>query len=140
MQSQNYPQFEPAGTLHYFKKAVDVVRLNRSAMAEVASDGNAIRFGLVITAIGGGLSVLPYTNLEGLFVAALYSLVALFLFAGFVHLIAGRLKGKEEFMGFVRIVALSSIIEWVAVIPQAAIFATIWSVVVAIVATRKSMA
>ena len=137
MQSEDYPQLEPAGALHYFKKAVEVVKLNRQAMAEVAKDENAMRFGLAVTAIGGGLAALPHTNIEGVSVAALYSLAVLFLFAGFVHILAGRLKGKDEFMGFVRVMALSGIIDWVAAIPQAAIFVTIWSVMIAIVAAKE---
>ena len=136
MQSQNHPQFEPAHTLHYFKKAVEVVKLDRAAMTEVAQNSNAMRFGLAVTAIGGALAVLTHTDFTGLAVAALYSVVALFLFAALVHLMAGYSKGREQFMGFVRIIALSGIIDWAALIPMAGLFATMWSVVIAIVAAQ----
>ena len=137
MQFQNDPQLEPAGALYYFKKALEVVKLNRLAMAEVARDENAIRFGLVVTAAGGALAMLPHAGLAGILVSGLYSLAALFLFAGFVHLFAGYSKGKEEFVGFVRIVALTGIIDWLAVIPMAGLFAAIWSLVVAILAAQE---
>ena len=137
MQDQKHVQFEPAGTLHYFRKAVEVIKLDRLAMAEVATDSKAIRFGLAVTAIGGALAVFPHSNFTGLAVAALYSMAALFLFAGFVHLIAGYSKGKEQYMGFVRIMALSGIIDWAVVIPLAGLFATIWSLVIAVSATRQ---
>ena len=137
MQTQKPPQIEPVGALYYFKKAVEVVKLNRAAMSDVAGDVNAIRFGLVVTAIGGGLSVLSFASPGGLVVAAIYSVAALFLFSGFVHLTAGYSKGKEEFMGFVRILALSGIIDWIAIIPLLGLFATVWSIVVAIHAAQQ---
>jgi hypothetical protein len=136
MQDQGDPQFEPAGTFHYFRKAVEVVKLDRAAMAEVAQDSNSIRFGIAVTAIGGVLAVLPDANLIGIAVAALYSVAALLVFAGFVHIIAGYSMGKEKFLGLVRIIALSGIIDWLAIIPLAGLFAAIWSVVIAVVATR----
>ncbi|MCD6137722.1 MAG: hypothetical protein J7J91_03920 [Deltaproteobacteria bacterium] len=137
MRSDKGPQFEPAGTFDYVRKAVEVVKLNRAVMAEVAADMNVIRFGLAVTAIGGAVAVLPYTNIRGIIVAAVYSIAALFLFAGFVHVMAGYSGGKQEFMGFVRVIALSGIIDWVAVVPVIGLFATTWSVVIAVVAARQ---
>jgi hypothetical protein len=137
MQDQGDPQFEPSGAFHYFRKAVEVVKLDKAAMAQVAQDSNSIRFGIGVTAIGGVLAVLPDSNLIGIAVAAIYSVIAIFVFAGFVHLIAGYSMGKEQFLGLVRIIALSGIIDWAALIPLAGLFAAIWSIVVAVVATRQ---
>ncbi|MDY6954383.1 MAG: hypothetical protein SWE60_22990 [Thermodesulfobacteriota bacterium] len=130
-------QFEPPGTFHYFRLAVEVVKCNRSAMAEVAGDKGAIRFGIGVTAIGGAIAVLPHTSLAASMVAALCSVGSLFFFAGFLHLIAGRSRGREEFMAFVRIFSLTGIIDWLAVLPLAGLLATIWSVIVAIVAAEQ---
>lgn len=137
MQDKNQHQFDPRGTLHYFKKALDVVKLDRVAMAEVAQDGNAMRFGLAVTAAGGALAVLRNTNFAGIAVAALYSVAALFLFATLVHLVAGYSKDKEQFLGLVRIMALSGIIDCAALIPLLGLFATVWSVVIAVVAAQE---
>jgi len=52
----------------------EVVKLNRAVMAEVAADMSVIRFGLAVTAIGGAVAVLPYTNIRGIIVAAVYSI------------------------------------------------------------------
>jgi hypothetical protein len=134
---ENLPQFEPHGTFHYFRLAVEVVKLNRGVMAEVATNTRIMSFGIGVTALSGAIVVLPYTNMIACMVAALFSVGSLFLFAGFLHLIAGRLRGKEEFMAFVRIFALTGIIDWVAVLPLAGLLATIWSAVVAVVAAEQ---
>jgi hypothetical protein len=137
MVRKNPVPFKPTGSFYYFKRAIDIIKLNRQAMEEIASDNNALRFGLAVTAIGGSLSVVSQADLQGLLVFALFAVGALFLFAGFVHLLAGYSKGKEEYMGFVRITALTGILDWLAIVPPTAIFVTIWSVVVAIVATQQ---
>ena len=137
MQDQGAGQFEPANTLDYFKKAIEVVKLNQPVMAQVAGDPNAIRFGIAVTAIGGALAVIPGNSFAGLLVGAFFSILALFLFAGFVHLLCGYSKGKQEFIGFVRIIGLTGIIDWAVVIPFAGLAITIWSVVVSVVAAQQ---
>jgi hypothetical protein len=137
MQDQSTGQFEPASTLDYFKKAIEIVKLNRPAMAQVAGDPNAIRFGIAVTAIGGALAFIPGNSLAGLLVGAFFSILVLFLFAGFVHLLCGYSKGKQEYMGLVRIIGLSSIIDWAVIIPFAGLAVTIWSVVISILAAQE---
>ncbi|HID28534.1 MAG TPA: hypothetical protein EYP19_00855, partial [Desulfobacterales bacterium] len=137
MQSQSTGQFEPAGIRDYFKKAVGVVKLDQTAMAHVAGDPNALRFGIAVTAIGGALAFLPSKTLAGVLVGAFFSILVLFLFAGFVHLFCGYSKGKQEFMGFVRIIGLSGIIDWAVIIPFAGLAITVWSVVISILATEE---
>lgn len=137
MQNQSAGQFEPASTLDYFKRAIEIVKLNQSVMSQVAGDPNAIRFGIAVVAIGGALAFIPANSLTALLVGAFFSILVLFLFAGFVHLFCGYSKGRQEFMGFVRIIGLSSIIDWAVVIPFAGLAITIWSVVISIVAAQK---
>jgi hypothetical protein len=139
MQNQSAGQFEPASTLDYFKRAIEIIKLNQPVMSEVAGDPNAIRFGIAVTAIGGALAFIPVNSLAGLLVGALFSVLALFLFAGLVHLFCGYSKGKQEFIGFVRIIGVSSVIDWAVVIPLriVGLAITIWSVVISIVATQQ---
>jgi hypothetical protein len=137
MESKAPEPLEPAGTFYYLRLAVEIVKLNRQAMGKVVGDEKALIFGLAITAVGAALTVVSHADVLGLFVFALVAIVTLFLFAGFVHLLAGYSKGKEEFLGLVRITALSGILDWLAVIPLTAVLVTIWGLVVAIVATRQ---
>ena len=137
MQDRSTGQFEPANTLDYFKRAIEIVKLNQPAMSQVAGDPNAIRFGIAVTAIGGALAFIPGNSLAGLLVGAFFSILVLFLFAGLVHLFCGYSKGKQEFMGFVRIIGLSGIIDWAVIIPFAGLAVAIWSVVISIVAAQK---
>jgi hypothetical protein len=137
MQNHGTNQFEPAGTLDYFKKAIQIVKLNQLTMAEVAIDPNAIRFGIAVTAIGGALAFVPGKSVTGILVGALFSVFILFFFAGVVHLLCGYSKGKKEFMGFVRIIGLSGIIDWMVILPFTALAVTVWSVVISIVAAQK---
>ena len=137
MQNHGTSQFEPASTLDYFKKAIRIVKLDQLTMAEVAIDPNAIRFGIAVTAIGGALAFVPGKNVAGILVGAIFSVFILFFFAGFVHLLCGYSKGKQEFMGFVRIIGLSGIIDWMVILPFTALVVTVWSVVISIVAAQK---
>jgi hypothetical protein len=136
MQSRNAGQFEPAGTLDYFRKAIEIIKLNRLTMAQVAGDLNALRFGVAATAIGGALAFIPGKSLAGVFIGALFSILALFLFSGFIHLFCGYSKGKDEYIGFARIIGLTGILDWTVIIPLVGLVVTIWSVVIAIVATQ----
>jgi hypothetical protein len=131
------PNLKNMGLLYYAKLAIETVRLNRQAMAVAASDSGAFRFGLVATALGGGFSVVLYTGLEGVVLFSLFSVGSIFLFSAFVHLFAGYTKGKTEFVGFMRIVALSGIIDWLAVIPFAALLVTLWSIAIAVVGVQE---
>lgn len=129
--------FGPTGWLYYAKLAIETVRLNRRAMVAAAADGGALRFGLVATALGGGFAVLFHTGWKGIVLFSFFSVASIFLFSAFVHLFAGYTKGKLEFMGLVRIVALGGIIDWLAVIPLAALVVTVWSVAIAVVAVQE---
>jgi len=48
VQDQDTSQFEPAGMSDYFRKAFQIIRLDQSAMLEVAQDRNALRFGIPV--------------------------------------------------------------------------------------------
>jgi hypothetical protein len=74
--------------------------------------------------------------LAGVFVGALFSILALFLFAGFVHMFCGYSKGKEEYLGFARIVGLAGVLDWTVIFPLLGLVTTVWSVVIAIVAAQ----
>jgi len=136
MQDDNTDQFEPAGTFYYFRRAIEIIKLNQQTMTKVARDLNALRFGIAVTAIGGALAFIPGKSVSGVFVGALFSILALFLFSGFVHMFCGYSKGKEEYLGFARIVGLSGILDWTVITPLLGIVVTIWSVVISIVAAQ----
>jgi hypothetical protein len=136
MQDDNTGQFEPAGTFYYLRRAIEIIKLNQQTMAQVAIDANALRFGVAVTAIGGALAFIPGKSMAGVFVGALFSILALFLFSGFVHMFCGYSKGKEEYLGFARVVGLSGILDWTVIIPLLGIVTTIWSVVIAIIAAQ----
>lgn len=127
----------PSGDFHYFRKAFEILLLNRATMEDIATDPHALRFGLAIAACGGALSVLPRANLKMFVFFGCYAVAAIFLFAGFLHVMAGYTKGKEHYMGLVRISAFASIIDGLAAIPVLALVITIWGMVVSVVATGE---
>jgi len=137
VQKNSNSRFEPASTGDYFRKAIQIIKLNRLAMAQVARDPNAIRFGIAVTAMGGALAFVPGNSAAGALVGALFSILVLFLFSGFVHLLCGYSKGKEEFMGFVRVIGLSGIMDWAVIIPFISLVVAIWSIVVSIIAAQQ---
>lgn len=136
MQDDNTNRFEPAETFYYFRRAIEIIKLNQQTMARVAGDRDALGFGIAVTAIGGALAFIPGKSLAGVFVGALSSILALFLFSGFVHIFCGYSKGKEEYWGFARVVGLSGVLDWTVVVPLLGTVTTIWSVVIAVVAAQ----
>jgi len=137
VQSEINGQFQPASTGDYFKKAIQIIKLDRLAMAQVAGDPGAIRFGIAVAAIGGALAFVPSKSAAGTLIGALFSILVLFLFSGFVHLLCGYSKGKEEFLGFVRIIGVSSVMDWAVIIPFVSLIVTVWSIVVSIIAAQQ---
>ncbi|MBW1897180.1 MAG: hypothetical protein JRI47_08985, partial [Deltaproteobacteria bacterium] len=137
MQNRGSGQFEPTSTFDYFRKAIQIIKLHQPVMAEVAQDQNALRFGILVTAAGGALAFSPGKNLAAPLVGALFSILALFFFAALVHLFCGYAKGKQEFMGFVRIMAMAGILDWAVIVPYADGIVTVWSVVVSIAAAGE---
>jgi len=138
MKNLDNTPFEPPGTMEYLAKALRILLLHRPTMAHVARDSNALRVGLALTACGGALSVLTSADLKTFVFFGLYAVAVLFLFAGFIHLLAGYSRGKEEYLGFVRICALSSMIDCLAVIPTVgALIAALWGIAVAVAATEE---
>jgi hypothetical protein len=136
MHDDNVDQFEPAGTVYYFRRAIEVIKLNQQTMVQVAADPKALKFGIAVTAIGGALAFIPGKGLAGVFVGALFSVLALFLFSGFVHMFCGYSKGKEEYLGFARVVGLSGVLDWTVIVPLLGMVTTVWSIVIAVVAAQ----
>jgi hypothetical protein len=136
-QNRGSGQFEPSSAFDYFKKAVQVIKLHQPAMMEVAQDENALRFGILVTAVGGALAFMPGKNLGAPLVGALFSILILFLFAAFVHLFCGYTKGKQEFMGFVRIISVAGILDWAVIVPYADGIVAVWSIVVSVAAAME---
>jgi hypothetical protein len=128
---------EPKNPFVYFKKALQIIQLRPPAMMEVAEDPGALSFGIVVTAIGGVLSFAPGRGPVALLIGALFSIFVLFFFAALVHLFCGYSKGKQEFIGFLRIVAVAGILDWTVVVPHAHMVIAVWSIVVSIVSARQ---
>jgi len=137
MQNQGTGKFAPPSTVDYFKKAIQIIKLHQAAMLEVAQDQNALRFGILVTAVGGALAFTPGKNLAAPLVGALFSILVLFFFAGFVHLFCGYTKGKQEFMGFVRIIAVAGILDWAVIVPYADGIVAVWSIVISVTAAKE---
>ena len=135
-ETDNEP-LHPPRNFEYIQKAFQILFLNRSTMADVGTDPKALGFALVLAACGGALSVIPHTNWKAFLFFSFYAVVSLFLFSGFVHILAGYTKGKEHYMGLVRISGFASIIDGLAAFPVLAIPVTIWGVTVAVVATQE---
>ena len=137
MTADKSPPPEIGGIQYYLRLGLETIRLNRDAMAVAAQDSGVLRFGLMATVLGNAFSVLFYAGWKGVVFFAVFSVATVFLFTAFVHLFAGYTKGKVEFVGLLRIVALSGIIDWLAAIPFAALIVTLWSIAVAVVGVQE---
>jgi len=130
-------KIEPISHFDYLKKAIEIVKLNRKMMSLIAKDERATWIGIVITGIGGALVFIPGSDLKETMLGAVYSIVALFIFAGLIHLLSGRSMNKDDFLGFFRINALAGILDWAIVIPVIGWLITLWGIPIAIVSGEE---
>jgi len=122
---------------YYFSKAFEIIKLDTSAINDIANDPEAIKIGLYITSVGGMLGFAKTNSFSMIIFGAFYSIFVLFLFTAIIHLLCGYTKDKKEFMAFARIIALGNLIDWLAIFPILNIFTTIWSGGIAIFALNN---
>lgn len=130
-------EIEATSHLDYLRKAIEIVKLNRITMSQIAKDEKATWMGIIITGISGALVFISGSDLSEIILGAAYSVVAIFAFAGLVHIMSVYSMNTKEFMGFFRVNALAGILDWACVIPVIGWIVSLWGIPIAIVSAEE---
>jgi hypothetical protein len=124
-----------AGSLN---KAIEIVKLNGSAAAEVGRDGQALQPGLVFIA-GSGLAagiaaIFQHGGIGGLISMPILAIAGYFVGVGILHLVATIAFGaKGDFMSLLRAESHASILGWAGIIPVVGTLVGLWHLPVTVV-------
>jgi hypothetical protein len=121
------------------KEALELVKLNRKAYARVAGNPATFTWALAITALAGvalGFN-LKVIAAAGFLWMPFFMLLSLFIVTGLYHILAILLGGRGDYMGFVRIVGLSSILGWASMITFVGFIIGLWRLVVIFIALEE---
>jgi hypothetical protein len=126
----------------YVQNAFEIIQLNTEQIDRTAKDEGAFIMGLVIIALAGIASAIGTFNFPGLVFNPVLMVVAAFLVAGLLHLLATMLfKGEGDFLEFFRPVSHTYILYWVTVVPflgwLLAPLAGLWGMVVTVLIVER---
>jgi len=116
-------------------KGIEIVRLNRAVIREVAADPLAFSPAVLVAALAG-LATWPFLfrfAFHGLVTGPLLALALLFLGGLVFHFLATLFEGRGEYLGLLRAWGLSRVLGWLWVIPFVGLVLDLWSFVVAVV-------
>lgn len=121
------------------KGGFEIVRLNRTAMRQVASDPEAFAPALLITALVGIAMWIapPSFAIHGVITLPLLALIMLFVGAGIFHFMANLFGGQGEYMVLLRVLGAGRVLGWLRLIPVVGPIADLWSLMIAVVAIEE---
>lgn len=124
-----------AGSL---SKAIEIVKLNGSAAAEVGRDEQALPPGMMFVAVGGlagGIAALfRHGSILGLITMPIISVVVYLVGVAILHLVATlAFGGKGEYIALLRAESHAAIISWAGIIPFLGLLVGLWHFPVSVV-------
>lgn len=124
-----------AGSL---KKAIEIVKLNGAAAADVGRDEQALQPGLVFVAVGGlaaGIGGLAgHGGIGGLISGPIAALIGYAVGVGILHLVATVFfGGKGDYLSLLRAESHASILGWAGIIPFVGWILGLWHLPVSVV-------
>ena len=130
------------GFTDYLKLGVRIVKPDRDAISEVASDEGALKWAVLFVAIGGLADAVRemLTHGKGYWVFIedpLSAVISNFLFIGVFHLVAKQLGGTGGFKGYFCALGIGSITNWALVLPYVGWPTALWGLPVMVVVTSR---
>jgi len=121
------------------RKGIEIVKLNRATIREVAERPEAFSPALMITIVAGlALWLYPlHLALHGIITGPLLALALLFLSGAVLHFVAILLNGRGEYLTLLRTWGLARVLGWVWAIPFVGALLDLWSFVVAVVVLEE---
>ena len=126
---------------YYVRKALDVVKLDTSAMKSLAKDQKAFGIGTGILALAGVAAGIGSLNPFAVILAPIAIIIMSLIGIGVVHLIALLFGGKGTYTELYNVVSHSAILNWTMIIPIIGVFlgflANLWRLVVLVFALQS---
>ncbi|MBP6875370.1 MAG: hypothetical protein KBD56_04815 [Candidatus Eisenbacteria bacterium] len=121
------------------RKGVDILKLDRATIREVANRPEAFTPALLINVIAGlAMWLYPFhLALHGIVTGPLFALGLLFVSGIVLHFAATLLDGRGEYLTLLRTWGLSRVLGWAWAIPIAGMIVDLWSFVVAVVVLEE---
>ncbi len=124
----------------YVKKAIDVVKLDTSAMTSLAADPKAFGMGIAILALAGVAAGIGSLNLLAIITTPIAVILLSFVGVAILHGLALLFGGKGKYTELYNVMAHSAVIQWVMIIPfigsLLGLLASIWRIVIAVIALQ----
>ncbi len=121
--------------------ALDIIKLDSSAVHDVAKDKQATGWAFLIVVLAGVASAIGALNPVGVISFPIFMILALLLWALVLWVLAMIFGGKAGFMELFRPLGHRTLLVWVTVIPFIGpilgFFAGIWSLVMDVVIVRE---
>jgi len=123
------------------KQAVQIYKLDKKAISEVATGGDSTRNAIIIVVIGGVLSGIAAGSISFVLISPLVQLLGLGITAGFYHFLARLFGGKGGSMQLFRVFGYTYIVYWLSVIPLIGsiilLLSIFWTIIVSIVVLKE---
>jgi len=123
-------------------QGIEVAKLNRSVIRDLADDRDAFGPAILVVAIGGLLSALGHINSAGIFLYPVLTLFMFFLNVALLHAMASLMfKGHGRFNQLVQVLGAACVLTWVAVVPALggilALLASLWLLVIDVITVEE---
>ncbi|MBI4773514.1 MAG: YIP1 family protein [Deltaproteobacteria bacterium] len=126
----------------FLMQGIEVAKLNRAVMRDLAGDRDALKPAILVVAIGGLLSALGPIDPVGIFLYPILTLVMFFLNVVLLHAMASFMfKGYGRFNQLVQVLGAAYVLTWVAVLPFLggilALIASLWLLVIDVITVEE---
>ena len=123
-------------------QGIEVAKLNRAVIRDLAGDRNAFGPAILIVVIGGFLSALGHMRAAGFILYPVLSLVMFFLNVAVLHAMAASVfKGNGRFNQLVQVLGAAYVLTWVALLPFLgailALLASLWLLVIDVITVEE---
>jgi len=127
----------------YLKKGIDIVKLNKDAASEVASQEDAFGMAILFFAIGGlaaGLGSVMTKLGFGFFTIILFPVfhvIGSFIWTGILFLLAKLFGGTGTYRAHYSALGIGSLAGWAQIVPVLGGIVALWNIPVSVIVTER---
>ena len=131
------------GLMGYLRKGIEIAKLNRDAVSEVAADGGAFIYAVIFFGIGGlaaglgGLMVRPAFGLLMVIGGPVLHIATSFIWVGLLYIVARMFGGKGGYLEYYTALGVGSVPVWAQVIPMVGWLIAMWNLPVSVIVTER---
>jgi len=125
----------------YFKKGIEIIKLNSDTIKDVSKDEAAFGMALLFVAMAGIAGAIGSLQLLAVIAAPILYVVFYFIGVGILHLLALVFGGKGKYMELMRPMGIGHIIMWPSVVPvigpAVSTLLALWAIVMEVVVVKN---